>query len=528
MDLPNASHNEGTPSTDQASPTRSKRIAKAAGIMTAGGAAIAFLVAASMGPGATHGLSHTLALSSSAAAAEAVSQPAAAEMPSFAKLVEKVKPAVVSIYVRSEEKTPTSWEPQGNGGSSTPQNGNGPFQFFFGPFSGQQFNGQNMQPTPQIVRAQGSGFFITGDGYIVTNNHVVKNAKKVEIKTTGGKTYAAKIIGTDPKTDLALLKVDAPVDFPHVAFASSLPKVGDWVVAMGNPFGLGGTVTAGIVSAEGRDIGSGPYDDYIQIDAPVNSGNSGGPSFNLNGEVVGINTAIYTPSGGSVGIAFDIPSTTAKSVTDALKSNGKVTRGWIGVTIQPVTTDVAESLGLKDASGALIDEPQVGGPAAEAGLRSRDVITKVDGVSVKDSRDLARKIGNVTPGSTIHLTVFRDGREHMIDLSVRPYPSDNVAMNDDSGKARPSFGMMLAPSDEVANARANGVVVVGVNPTGTASEKGVQQGDVIVDIGGKSVTKPRDVQSAIHEAENEGKPAVLLHMKTAQGGRFVALPLKQG
>ncbi len=226
MDLPNASHNEATPSTDQVSPTRYKRIAKAAGIVTAGSAAIAFLVAASMGPGATHGLSHTLALSSSAAAAEAVSQPAAAEMPSFAKLVEKVKPAVVSIYVRSEEKTPTSWEPQGNGGSSTPQNGNGPFQFFFGPFSGQQFNGQNMQPTPQIVRAQGSGFFITGDGYLVTNNHVVKNAKKVEIKTTGGKTYAAKIIGTDPKTDLALLKVDASGRLPARCFRVFLAEGG--------------------------------------------------------------------------------------------------------------------------------------------------------------------------------------------------------------------------------------------------------------------------------------------------------------
>lgn len=532
MDFPNSEHNPIDGAGSGSRQKRDRRIVKAAGITTAGGVAIAFLVAAAAIPGAGP-LAHVLALSSSAAAAEAASQPAVT-MPSFSSLVEKVKPAVVSIYVRSEETTPlTSWEPQGDDGEQGSQGqqgqqGNNPFQFFFGSPDGQRSGPPNMQPGPHVVRAQGSGFFITGDGYLVTNNHVVRNAKKVEVKTTGGKTYTAKIIGTDPKTDLALLKVDTSEEFPHVAFASTLPKVGDWVVAMGNPFGLGGTVTAGIVSAQGRDIGSGPYDDYIQIDAPVNSGNSGGPTFNLNGEVIGINTAIYSPSGGSVGIAFDIPSTTAKSVVDQIKSTGKVTRGWIGVTIQPVTDDIAASMGLKTASGAIVDEPQSGGPAAEAGLKSGDVITHMDGAEVKDSRDLARKVGAVAPGQTIKLSVVHNGNERTVELTARAYPSDTVASNDDGNGQKPEFGMMLAPSSDVAGARADGVVVTGVNPGGVASEKGVQQGDVITAVGGKSVSEPRDVQTAIRDAKKDGKSAVLLHLKTADGGRFVALPLKQG
>jgi serine protease Do len=501
-----------------------KTVVKVAGMATAGSAAIAFLVAAAVAPN-TAKLPSSLAFSTSAIAAEAAS-PSAATMPSFADLVERVKPAVVSVYVRSEEKMPlTSWNgnPNGNGGQDGPQ---GPFKFFFGQGGNQQFNFPNMQQSPQVVRAQGSGFFISGDGYLVTNNHVVKDAKKVEVKTTSGETYKAKVIGTDPKTDLALLKVDASKEFPHVAFASSTPRVGDWVIAMGNPFGLGGTVTAGIVSAQGRDIGSGPYDDYIQIDAPVNSGNSGGPSFNLKGEVVGINTAIYTPSGGSVGIAFDIPAATAKSVTDALKANGKVTRGWIGVTIQPVTSDIAESVGLKEASGAIVDEPQSGSPAAKAGLKTGDVITHFNGAVVKDSRDLARKVGGVAPGETIHLTVIHSGKERAVDIVAGTYPSDTVALNDDGGSSpTAALGMTLAPSNDVAGAKADGVVVLGVNPAGVASEKGVQQGDVITAVGGKSVTEPNDINNAIHSAKNEGKTAILLHMKTANGSRFVALPL---
>ena len=236
--------------------------------------------------------------------------------------------------------------------------------------------------------------------------------------TDSGATLEAKVIGTDPKSDLALIKVDGRSDFPFVKLADASPKIGEWVVAMGNPFGLGGTVTAGIVSAQGRDIGSGSYDDYIQIDAPVNRGNSGGPTFNLKGEVIGVNTAIYSPSGGSVGIAFDIPATTVASVIPQLQKGGHVTRGWLGVQIQPVTEEVADSLGLKAAAGALVAEPQPGSPASAAGLKPGDVITSVDGVEIKDPRDLARRIAALGPNKSVDLRLIRDGKEHSIHLKL--------------------------------------------------------------------------------------------------------------
>ena len=269
-----------------------------------------------------------------------------------------------------------------------------------------------------MLQGQGSGFFISPNGYIVTNNHVVANAVKVEVLTDSGTTLEAKVIGTDPKSDLALIKVDGRSDFPFVKLADSSPAIGEWVVAMGNPFGLGGTVTAGIVSAQGRDIGSGSYDDYIQIDAPVNRGNSGGPTFNLKGEVIGVNTAIYSPSGGSVGIAFDIPATTVASVIPQLQKGGHVTRGWLGVQIQPVTEEVADSLGLKAPAGALVAEPQPGSPAAAAGLKPGDVITSVDGVEIKDPRDLARRIAALGPNKSVDLRLIRDGKEHSIHLKL--------------------------------------------------------------------------------------------------------------
>src|SRR6202044_2263014 len=231
----------------------------------------------------------------------------------------------------------------------------------------------------QMITGEGSGFFISADGYAVTNNHVVDHAESVQVTTDDGTIYTAKVIGTDKKTDLALIKVDGKKDFSYVKFADQPPRVGDWVVAVGNPFGLGGTVTAGIVSARGRDIGAGPYDDYVQIDAPINKGNSGGPAFDMNGNVIGVNTAIFSPSGGSVGIGFDIPADTAKMIVAQLKEHGHVTRGWIGGQIQAVTPDIAASRGMKKVEGALVDEPQSGGPAAKAGLVAGDVITAVDG-----------------------------------------------------------------------------------------------------------------------------------------------------
>ena len=246
----------------------------------------------------------------------------------------------------------------------------------------------------QFGQAQGSGFFISADGYAVTNNHVVEKATSVEVTTDDGKIHTAKVIGTDPRTDLALIKVDGS-NFPYVKLAEAAPRIGDWVLAVGNPFGLGGTVTAGIVSARGRDIGAGPYDDFIQIDAPVNKGNSGGPTFDVEGNVIGVNTAIFSPSGGSVGIAFAIPAETVKTVVAQLKDKGSVTRGWIGVQIQPVTPEIADSLGLKKPGGALVAEPQTDSPAVKAGIQAGDVITAVERQAVDDARDLARKIGGM-------------------------------------------------------------------------------------------------------------------------------------
>src|SRR5262249_42510227 len=256
------------------------------------------------------------------------------------------------------------------------------------------------------------------------------HASSVEVKTDDGKTYTAKVIGTDEKTDLALIKVDADVAFPYVAFSDKAPRVGDWVVAVGNPFGLGGTVTAGLGSGRGRDLGAGTYEDYIQIDAPINKGNSGGPAFDVEGNVIGVNTAIFSPSGGSVGIGFDIPADTAKMVVAQLKDKGHVTRGWMGVQIQSVTADIADSLGLKKAEGALVDEPQTGSPPAKAGILSGDVITVVDGHDVKDSRDLARQIGAMAPGTSAKLSIWSKGETKTVSLTIGELPDQRQANAD--------------------------------------------------------------------------------------------------
>ncbi len=304
----------------------------------------------------------------------------------------------------------------------------------------------------EVVTGQGSGFFITADGYAVTNNHVVQNAENVQVTTDDGKTYSAKVIGTDPRTDLALIKVDGK-DFPYVKLSDGAPRVGDWVLAVGNPFGLGGTVTAGIVSARGRDIGAGPYDDFIQIDAPVNKGNSGGPSFDVDGNVIGVNTAIFSPSGGSVGIAFDIPADTVKSVVAQLREKGSVTRGWIGVQIQPVTADIAEGLGLQKAAGALVSEPQPNSPAAKAGIESGDVIIAVDGNAIADARELARRIGTMAPGTSVKLALMHQGQEKTVTLTLGTLPNEKAASNQETQHATPDadmpkLGLTLAPSNK--------------------------------------------------------------------------------
>jgi serine protease Do len=439
----------------------------------------------------------------------------------FADIVEKVKPAVISVRVKLDDG------PQVSSEEGLPFPPGSPFDRFF-----RQFGAPGMPNMPNgrhHVTGQGSGFFISADGYAVTNNHVVDKAKTVDVTTDDGKTYTAKVIGTDPKTDLALIKVDGRNDFPYVNFAENTPRVGDWVLAVGNPFGLGGTVTAGIVSARGRDIGAGPYDDFLQIDAPVNKGNSGGPSFDANGNVIGVNTAIFSPSGGSVGIGFAIPSDTVKAVISQLEKSGKVTRGWIGVQIQQITPDIADSLGLKKDQGALVAEPQPNSPAAKAGIQSGDVITSVDGQPVKNARELARKISSMAPGTSVKLGIWRKGEEKQLTLTLGELPNQQQARaHTDQDQMNPSnvgrLGLSLAPAANVAGAGNSGVVVTGIEPDGPAADHGIRTGDVILEVGGRTVSTPADVRQAVQEANTQGKHTVLLRVKSGDQTKFVALP----
>ena len=446
----------------------------------------------------------------------------------FADIVEKVKPAVVAVRVKMD---PAAKSTGLDGGSPFPQNS--PMEQFFRRFGMPGGHGspdsQGQSPN-HAVTGQGSGFFISADGYAVTNNHVVDKAQTVEITADDGKTYVAKVVGADERTDIALIKVDGRGDFPFVKLADKAPRIGDLVLAVGNPFGLGGTVTNGIVSARGRDIGAGPYDDFIQIDASVNKGNSGGPTFDMDGNVIGVNTAIFSPSGGSVGIAFDIPSDTVKSVVAQLKDKGSVTRGWIGVQIQPVTTEIAESLGMKRSEGALVAEPQVGSPAAKAGIISGDVITEVNGQTIKDARELAKQIGAMVPGNTAKLTVFRKGEVKTISLALAELPQERAASATSSdvvpnGSDVPKLGLMLAPAGKAAASGTEGVVVTNVDPNGLASEHGFKAGDVILDVGGKPVATPVDVRNAISGAQKDGKRSVLMRLKSDNAMKFVAIPI---
>ena len=462
---------------------------------------------------------------SSAQAADAtIAHPA-----SFADLVAKVKPAVISVRVKFGDSAKLTSMTEG-GDNVIPFAPGSPMEKFF-----QQFGFQNMpngaaQPHETII-GEGSGFFISPDGYAVTNNHVVDHAKSVQVTTDNGSIYTAKVVGTDPKTDLALIKVDGKSDFPYVKFAQHEPRVGDWVVAVGNPYGLGGTVTAGIVSARSRDIGSSTYDDYIQIDAPINKGNSGGPTFNVNGNVVGVNTAIYSPSGGSVGIGFDIPASTVKTIVAQLKAKGYVSHGWLGVEIQPVTSGIASSLGMKKAEGAMVDQPQADSPAAKAGIKSGDVITAVNGTPVKNPHELARAIGMAAPDTAVKLDVLRNGETKTLTVTLGQMPGEHQAKAQ-TGQATPAsnapyLGLMLQPANDVAGSGGKGVVITGVDPNGPAAEQGLQSGNVILDVGGKAVANAADVRSALIAAKDHGKHDVLLRVKSGNATMFVAVPLKQ-
>ncbi len=461
--------------------------------------------------------------------------------PGFSELVEKVRPAVVSVRVKSNMQNARNDRTQmfGEGFDQLPDGH--PLKRFFKDFGNPYGpDGEQARPNKRQKRgdrgharpfAQGSGFFISEDGYVVTNNHVVTDGDAFSVVLDDGTELDAKLIGKDARTDLAVLKVDDKRKFTYVAFDDeSNVKVGDWVVAVGNPFGLGGTVTAGIVSARGRDIGAGPYDDFLQIDAAVNKGNSGGPAFDLTGKVVGINTAIFSPSGGSVGIAFAIPASTASKVVDQLIKKGAVERGWIGVQIQPVTKEIAESIGLSEDKGAIVAEPQADGPAAKAGIVAGDVITAVNDETVKDPRDLARKVAAINPGEKANLTIWRKGKAETVSIEIKAYPDDQKqgGKSDNSSAAKgeeslDDYGLTVTPDDS-----GKGVVVTDVDPDSDAADKGIRAGDTIITVNNKDVKSASDVNTAINEAVKSGRKAVLMQVQSNGQNRFVALPVDQG
>jgi serine protease Do len=450
---------------------------------------------------------------------------------SFADVAQKVRPAVVSVFTKGAA---TVGGPGGRNFNFPEVPPDHPFFDFFDQFRKNLPNGQRQQP--RLERAQGSGFLISPDGYVVTNHHVVDKASEISVTFESEEKYTATVIGTDQRTDIALLKIQGDKKFDnYLEFATVEPRVGDWVLAVGNPFGLGGTVTAGIVSAGGRSINSGPYD-FLQVDAAVNRGNSGGPSVDLSGRVVGVNTAIYSPSGGNVGIAFAIPAKLAQSVVEQLKSGGKVSRGWLGVTIQDVNEDIAESLGMKGSKGALITKIMDDGPSAKSELKVRDVVVKVNGDDINSSRDLARKVADLKPDSEARLVVIRDGQEKQLSIKLGTFPSSDklAALEQEQGgdDSRPDqeqmkdLGLTLAPARDVQGAGEEGVAVTDVDPSSEAAEKGLKAGDVIIEVGGKRVTSPADVSNGVRDARSKGRKAVLFQVRSDRQPRFVALSLK--
>ncbi|ACK49169.1 protease Do [Methylocella silvestris BL2] len=464
-------------------------------------------------------------------AAPIAAQAPSASPVSFADVVDHVRDAVVSVKVKITETADASDDDDDNSDSPRPgqiprlQPGD-PLERFFKRFGQPGMPHPGGPGKPHSAQAQGSGFIISSDGYVVTNNHVVEKATEVTLTTDEGKTLHATVVGTDKKTDLALLKIKEDGSYPHVKFSSATPRVGDWVIAVGNPFGLGGTVTAGIVSARGRDIGAGPYDDFLQIDAPVNRGNSGGPTFNTLGDVVGVNTAIFSPSGGSVGIGFAIPSETAQSIIASLKDKGAVARGWIGVQIQPVTDEIADSLGLKSSKGALVADAQDNSPAKEAGIKSGDVILGVNGERVDGPRDLAKKVAALGPGKKADLLYWHDGAEKTVAVKLGSLPDEKeaakpAALQDNSALA--GLGLKLAPASSVQGAGNDGVVVADIDPEGSAAQKGLRVGDLILEAGGRAVSKPSEIAAIIADAKKDGRKAVLLRVKSGEGTRFVAV-----
>lgn len=431
---------------------------------------------------------------------------------SFADTIARVAPAVVSIDVT---------RPAPPGADFSRIFPGLPFPFRFG-----SPDDETPSKRPD-ARISGSGFFISDTGYIVTNNHVVENASKVRVRLNDGRDLIAEIVGRDALTDLAVLKVDG-AGFAHVNFETKArPRVGDWVIAMGNPFGLGGTATSGIVSAYGRDIGE-AYVDYLQIDAPINHGNSGGPTFDIWGRVIGVNAAIYSPSGGSVGIGFAIPADVADRITKQLIATGSVTRGFIGATIQNLTPDIADSLGIPGRKGALAAEVTPAGPADKAGVRPGDALLALNGQALTSSADLTRRVGQARPGERLRLDVLRNGRRLQLDLVAGERPSqDSPAQAVDGGGD--VLGLSVAPLDEASRRRTglpaseSGVLVERVAPRSDAASKGLRAGDIVTQASNQPVTSGDDLRRAVQTARELGRNAVLLRVWRA--GRPLYVPV---
>lgn len=440
---------------------------------------------------------------------------------SFADLVDQIMPAVVNIS--------TTQVVEGN----AQMRNFAPFEEFFG----EQFNFPQLNQDPREAQALGSGFIISDDGYIVTNNHVIDGADEIQVITQDGEEMVATLIGTDPQTDLALLKVEGK-DLPFVSFGNSDDaRVGDWVIAIGNPFGFGGTVTKGIISARGRNIGSGPYDDFIQTDAPINRGNSGGPLFNMAGEVIGINTAIISPTGGSIGLGFSVPTSTVKDVIKQLREDGTVKRGWLGVQIQEVSDDLAASLGLDEAKGALVSG-LIEGPAENAGIEQGDVIIRFNGEEVKDSRMLPRMVAAAPVGSNAKVVVVRDGKEKEITVKLDERKEDiSIASSTNKHGSNEalldSTGLTIQELTDDARQRygvatnIEGVLVTKVKPLSAASKAGIVPGTVIVEMNKQKVASPDDAAELYLDAKEQGKESVLMLVHQAGSDRYLALPISQ-
>src|SRR5215470_10900694 len=424
---------------------------------------------------------------------------------SFAELAHAVKPAVIAVIARTTEVDLAS----------------------------------RAQGSPEGLRSrsstsQGSGFFITADGYAVTSNHVIKGSASIEIRTDEGDVYKARVVGADAVSDLAVIKVDGPRNFVHVKFAEQPPQVGDWIIAVGNPFGLGGTVTAGIVSARGRDVEkeSDTYEDLLQIDAPINKGNSGGPTFDLTGKVVGVNTIILSPTGGSIGIAFAIPSDKAKLIAEQLKERGAVTRGWLGIQFQSVLPEIADSLELAEPTGILIADVHPAGPAAKAGIAAGDLVDSVNGDAIKNAHDFTRAIDATPPGSVVILGIRKKGREDWIAVTAGWSPmqaevqSPSMPGYEHSSEDHPQLGLkLLALGALDGTEQRRGVMVVEVEPGGLAAGRGIDPGDLILDVADEAIGSPEDVFRLVNTAKSAGKRSVLMRIKSGETAKFIALPI---